>query len=64
MAPRGTSRKVPPWRNWCRAFNFPFAGGVPHDAAIAHCMLKLFSQFAPKQADYGLSAREKGHTWN
>lgn len=35
------------------------AGGVPMTPRIAHCMLKLFSQFAPKQADYGLSAREK-----
>lgn len=35
------------------------AGGVPMTPRIAHCVLKLFSQFAPKQADYGLSAREK-----
>ena len=35
------------------------AGGVPMTPRIAHCVLRLFSRFAPKQADYGLSAREK-----
>lgn len=35
------------------------AGGVPMTPRIAHCVLRLFSQFAPKQSDYGLSAREK-----
>ncbi len=35
------------------------AGGVPMTPRIAHCVLRLFSRFAPKQADYGLSTREK-----
>ena len=35
------------------------AGGVPMTPRIAHCVLRLFSKFAPKQADYGLSTREK-----
>lgn len=35
------------------------AGGVPMTPRIAHCVLKLFSRFAPKQSDYGLSTREK-----
>ena len=35
------------------------AGGVPMTPRIAHCVLRLFSKFAPKQSDYGLSTREK-----
>ena len=34
-------------------------GGVPMTPRIAHRMLQLFSKFAPKQSDYGLSQREQ-----
>lgn len=35
------------------------SGGVPMTPRIAHRVLELFSRFAPKQSDYGLSQREK-----
>ncbi|HSJ01008.1 MAG: response regulator [Verrucomicrobium sp.] len=34
-------------------------GGVPMTPSIAHQVLHLFSKFAPKQSDYGLSVRER-----
>lgn len=34
-------------------------GGVPMTPSIAHRVLQLFSKFAPRQADYGLSTRER-----
>jgi DNA-binding NarL/FixJ family response regulator len=34
-------------------------GGAPINPRIAHKVLKMFSQFAPKQEDYDLSDREK-----
>lgn len=34
-------------------------GGVPMTPRIAHRVLQLFSKFAPKQSDYGLSKREQ-----
>lgn len=35
------------------------AGGVPMTPTIAHRVLNLFSSFAPKKSEYGLSDREK-----
>ena len=35
------------------------AGGVPMTPRIADSVLRLFSRFAPKKSDYGLSTREK-----
>lgn len=34
-------------------------GGVPMTPRIAHRVLQLFSKFAPKHSDYGLSQREQ-----
>lgn len=34
-------------------------GGVPMTPCIAHQVLELFSRFAPRHADYGLSTRER-----
>ena len=35
------------------------AGGSPMNPRIARRVLEMFSKFAPKQNDYGLSEREK-----
>jgi DNA-binding NarL/FixJ family response regulator len=35
------------------------AGGSPMNPRIARRVLEMFSKFAPKQSDYGLSDREK-----
>jgi DNA-binding NarL/FixJ family response regulator len=34
-------------------------GGAPMTPSIAHQVLQLFSRFAPRQSDYGLSVRER-----
>jgi DNA-binding NarL/FixJ family response regulator len=42
-----------------RSVREALSGGSPMSPKIAHRVLNLFSQFAPKQTDYGLSDREK-----
>lgn len=42
-----------------QAVHDALAGGSPMNPRIARRVLDMFSKFAPKQADYGLSEREK-----
>ena len=42
-----------------QAVHDALAGGSPMNPRIARRVLQMFSKFAPKQSDYGLSEREK-----
>ena len=46
-------------REIAQAVHDALAGGSPMNPRIARRVLEMFSKFAPKQADYGLSDREK-----
>jgi len=56
---QGYILKSSPLEEIVAAIEQAMAGGAPMTPRIAHCVLRLFSKFAPRQADYGLSPREK-----
>lgn len=56
---QGYLLKNSPVEELSAAIRQAMSGGVPMTPRIAHTVLQLFSRFAPKQADYGLSQREK-----
>ena len=56
---RGYLLKNAPLEEIIQAIETALSGGVPMTPRIAHRVLQLFSKFAPKQSDYGLSPREK-----
>lgn len=56
---QGYLLKTAPMAEILPAIHQSLAGGVPMTPSIAHRVLSLFSTFAPKKSEYGLSDREK-----
>jgi two-component system nitrate/nitrite response regulator NarL len=56
---KGYLLKTAPMTELIPAIHQSLAGGVPMTPSIAHRVLSLFSTFAPKKSEYGLSEREK-----
>lgn len=56
---QGYLLKAAPIEELIEGIHQALSGGVPMTPRIAHRVLQLFSKFAPKQSDYGLSKREQ-----